>query len=156
MLRHPSRFFRFLKSNRYYRKIFIFDLDKTLWDHTIETSPTISSRTAVENYIHKDRLKILEAIQNDGHSLHIASRSSEREKCIELLDLAFPTITFQTKEIFPTPEWKREHFANIIPPNHTDVFYYFDDELSIIKNIKAFYPNCVPFHVKGGLHSHIF
>ena len=56
------RFLKILKVNTY-RKIFVFDLDRTLWDYTVEKSPNISIKTAMTNYIHKDRLKILEAIQ---------------------------------------------------------------------------------------------
>ena len=57
---------------------FIFDLDRTLWDFTVEDSPSIMTKD-IENYIQKDRNKILRTIQDEGHIISIASRSKAQE-----------------------------------------------------------------------------
>ena len=107
-------FFNFMKMNRHKRKTFIFDLDKTLWDYTVEYSPKIGIKD-IHNYIHSSRLPILQTIQGEGHSLNIASRSREPAACKILLREAYPGINFTSKQIFYTArEHKRLHIDNIL------------------------------------------
>ena len=69
-----------LRLNKNKNRQFIFDLDKTLWDYTVECAPHINGKDVL-NYVHKSRRTILNAIQQDGHTLNIASRSKDPDKC---------------------------------------------------------------------------
>ena len=153
-VRNPH-FFQFLFRNQGSRKRFIFDLDRTLWDYTVETSPNIRI-SDVRNYIHSDRPQMLKYIQDDGHILSIASRSKNKEKCLALLDRYYPGIDFKEKEIYHRPLGKRDHFKSILKGEGSDIFYYFDDELHILKDIKKIYPHCIPIHTPVGLHPYLF
>ena len=149
-----SGFLHFLKKNRNKRVKCIFDLDKTLWDYTVESSPGISVNE-IKNYIHKSRVPILEELQREGHSINIASRSTETTKCAELLHHAFPTIQFSAMQIYHTPFSKREHIRNIID-NEEEKFHLFDDELHILNDISSTFKNAHVYHTPKGLHMGIF
>jgi hypothetical protein len=149
-----SGFLQFLKINRNKQVKCIFDLDRTLWDYTVETSPKINVNE-IKNYIHKSRVPILEELQKEGHSINIASRSTETVKCVKLLHHAFPTIQFSAMQIYYTPFSKQEHINNIIEDKF-EKFYFFDDELYILNNINSIFKNARVFHTPQGLHMGTF
>jgi len=154
-------FFNFMKQVEHKRRNFIFDLDKTLWDFTVETSPSISLHD-IKNYVHRDRRPILKTIKDEGHLLNIASRSKNPTKCLQFLDAAFPDIHFTSKQIFFTPiESKQRHIDSIFVDTHEfdlhtnnpwDPFYFFDDEGKIINDIEQKYKLKHCFHTPNGLH----
>ena len=154
-------FFNFMRLNQHKRKTFIFDLDKTLWDYTVEYCPSIGVKD-IHNYIHSSRLPILQMIQGEGHSLNIASRSKEPAICNKLLSSAFPNIHFKSKHIFFTKyENKRAHINRILHETNEydehshqadDFFYFFDDEKKIIDDTNLTYKSKVCFHTPMGLH----
>ena len=158
-------FFNFMRLNQHKRKTFIFDLDRTLWDFTVEYCPSIGVKD-IHNYIHSSRQPILQTIQGDGHSLNIASRSKEPAICVSLLQEAYPKIHFSNKQIFWTPfEHKRTHINSILREageydEHSyrpeDFFYLFDDEQIIIDDTERAYKSTYCFHTPLGLHYGIF
>ena len=158
-------FFNFVKMNQHKRKSFIFDLDRTLWDFTVEYCLTIKV-AEIHNYVHSSRLPILKTLQNEGHSLNIASRSKEEKKCTHMLNEAFPTIHFSNKQIFFTEsEQKRTHINNILRSNgeydeHTqnpeDFFYLFDDEKVIVNDTNRAFETKQCFHTPLGLNYGVF
>ena len=60
--------------------VFIFDLDLTMWDFTVETDTHIQERNIID-YSPKERHYMLTHLQELGHELNIGSRSSEPEIC---------------------------------------------------------------------------
>ena len=154
-------FFNFLKRSRHTKRNFIFDLDRTLWDFTVETSPNIKLRE-ITNYVHRDRSLILKTIKEEGHTINIASRSKEPNKCLNMLEAAFPNIHFTNKQIFYTDNYdKQPHIHNIMQQSHLpdihsytdwDFFFLFDDEKYIIDDIGSKYKLNRCFHTPNGLH----
>jgi hypothetical protein len=150
-------FYRFLKMNRHKRMNFIFDLDRTLWDFTIEYSPTIKCKDVKQNYIHASRPIILKTLQDEGHILNVASRSKVPNTCCFFLDVVYPEITFLDKQIFYTPEEdKQEHLENILGLNVVYPFYFFDDEKTIMDRAKDKNKLCHGFHTPNGLNFDTF
>jgi len=72
------------------------------------------------------------------YSLNIASRSSEREKCLFFLNQCFPTIHFDQIEIFPAQN-KRTHLQNIVGFNWNE-FIVVDDEILILDDLRTVWP----------------
>jgi len=134
---------------------FIFDLDKTIWDCTIEYTPKITL-DQVHNKINPDAFKILRILQENDFSLNIASRSSEPEKCRFFINECFNDINFDNISIYPTPEYKNNHiqdcYLNQVPEN----FIMFDDEKNILDNLNKNYKNCIPIHCKTPLNFQTF
>jgi hypothetical protein len=131
--------------------IFIFDLDLTLWDFTVEEDEHIKSNE-IFDYSPKERHYMLTHLQELGHELNIGSRSSEPEICKKHLKLLFPNIIFNNMQIYPTPEFKRNHIDAIFKDREITDFYFFDDELNILKDIEIAYPGKAHiFHTPTGL-----
>ena len=150
-------FHRFLKLNQHHRMNFIFDLDRTLWDYTVEQSRTIKYKDVEKNYIHASRPIILKTLQDEGHKLNIASRSSKPHVCCFLLHAIFPEINFSNKQIFYTPEKdKQEHFENILGFDISKTFYFFDDEIKIIQRAKEKNKTSHCFYTPNGLNFETF
>ena len=114
---------------------FIFDLDKTLWNCTIEYIPDITEKY-VYNNVNQDTKEILNSIQENNFSMNIASRSSEPEKCEIFLKYCFKDIYFDSINIFPTELYKTQHIHNIFNNEVPKKFIMFDDEKYILNNIK--------------------
>jgi len=113
----------------------IFDLDRTLWRYTVEYHPRI-----IIPPIGAETRQVLSHLQKKGHSLNIASRSNEPEKCNYFLDTFFPDIKFDTRAIYYTPKTKLEHIWEISQDNEN--FIMFDDEIEILKPISILFPDC--------------
>ena len=119
--------------------VFIFDLDLTMWDFTVETDTHIQGRNIID-YSPKERHYMLTHLQELGHELNIGSRSSEPEICKKYLKNLFPNIVFNNMQIYPTPEFKRTHVDAIFAGRKVTDFYFFDDELHILKDLEIAYP----------------
>ena len=133
------------------RKIFIFDLDKTIWDCTIEEDLYITENE-IKMYVKPERHSILTYLQEKGHEINIGSRSSEPELCKKYLKMLFPNIKFNNMQIYPTPEFKRKHVNAIFSGRDISDFYFFDDELNILEDLKkAYYPYANIFHTPNGV-----
>ena len=130
---------------------FIFDLDLTIWDFTVEEDTHIKS-DEIFNYSPKERHYILTHLQELGHEINIGSRSSEPEICKKYLKRLFPNIIFNNMQIYPTPEFKRQHVKAIFKDREITKFYFFDDELPILKDLEVAYPGKANiFHTPKGL-----
>ena len=150
-------FHRFLKINQHKRMNFIFDLDRTLWDFTVESSPTIKYKDVQKNYIHASRPIILKTLQDEGHVLNVASRSKRPNTCCFFLDTAYPEIDFSNTQVFYTPEEdKQEHLENILGLNVVYPFYFFDDEVKIIRRARDKNKTSHCFHTPRGLNFETF
>jgi hypothetical protein len=95
---------------------------------------------------------MLTHLQELGHELNIGSRSSEPEICKKYLKNLFPNIVFNNMQIYPTPEFKRTHVDAIFAGRKIKDFYFFDDELPILKDLEIAYPEKAHiFHTPKGL-----
>ena len=131
--------------------IFIFDLDLTMWDFTVEKDKHIKFND-IFNYSPKERHYMLTHLQELGHELNIGSRSSEPEICKRYLKRLFPNIVFNNMQIYPTPIYKRQHVEAIFKEREITNFYFFDDELPILKDLEIAYPGKAHiFHTPSGL-----
>jgi len=148
LFRNGNMFKRFI-FNLKEKKLFMFDLDKTLWDCTVEEDLHIRNNK-IFYHTPKERHYMLTHIQEAGHEINISSRSSEPEVCKEFLRRLFPNIIFNSMQIFPTPENKQEHIKNILNGREINDFLIFDDELPILQDIKKTYPECSIFHTPNG------
>tara|TARA_B100000686_G_C16732573_1_gene941616 strand:+ start:908 stop:1396 length:489 start_codon:yes stop_codon:yes gene_type:complete len=145
-----------LRLNKNKNRQFIFDLDKTLWDYTVECAPHINGKDVL-NYVHKSRRTILNAIQQDGHTLNIASRSKDPDKCKYLLKIAYPDVYFSNIQIFNTEDSKQKHIENIMGEKlNKEPFHFFDDELHLIKDIEHKNERVWGYHTPNGLNYNIF
>ena len=115
-------------------KKLIFDLDRTLWRQTIEYHPRIRSPS-----IASETHNVLRYLQERQHTLYVASRSSEIEKCHRFLDTHLSDIHFKQRAIFPTAFGKLNHIHDLKCTDGN--FIFFDDEPHILKHIKKVYPN---------------
>jgi hypothetical protein len=136
-------------------QVFIFDLDKTLWDCKVEHKKEIKGMDIFQ-YTPKERHYMLTYIQDKGHEINIGSRSSEPEKCKDFLRYLFPNIHFNNIQIFPTPEFKQNHVKNILNGRDINEFIFFDEEHNILQDLKKTYPQCTIFHTPNGLYYETF
>jgi predicted enzyme involved in methoxymalonyl-ACP biosynthesis len=130
------------------KRTVIFDLDKTLWNGTIEYTPGITVQELKRAGGIPRTLSILHSLQTRGHSLNIASRSEESDKCRYFIQHLFPGIRFDVVAIYPTGSNKLNHILDIhaaarAVPNE---FFLFDDEKHILDNAKKCYPKCTTVH----------
>ena len=133
------------------RTVFIFDLDLTIWDCTIEEDLHIREKE-IKNYVKPERNLILTYLQERGHEINIGSRSSEPKLCKKYLELLFPNIRFNNMQIYPTPEFKRKHVDAIFSGRNVSDFYFFDDELNILEDLRKQYPKHANiFHTPNGV-----
>ena len=114
-------------------KKIIFDLDRTLWKCTVEVHPRLTLPR-----VHPETYDILKYLQDRGHCLNIASRSSEPEKCRRFLSQLFPSIRFTRCAIYPSQYNKNNHILDVNA--HKEPFLFFDDESRIIESIQKCYP----------------
>ena len=151
MNRFRSNIFRRWVNHITVPSVFIFDLDLTMWDFTVETDTHIKS-DEIFRYSPKERHYMLTHLQELGHEINIGSRSSEPEICKKYLKRLFPNIIFNNMQIYPTPEFKRQHVTAIFKDREITKFYFFDDELPILKDLEVAYPGKANiFHTPEGL-----
>ena len=132
------------------KRIFIFDLDRTLWNFTVEYRPYMRGNDALWRRP-REGPAILEFLQEKGHELNIASRSSEPDRCRELIHELYPKIKFANTHIYLTPLNKRNHINGILARRDVPEFFFFDDEIDIIKDVKQQHKNAVTFHTPNGI-----
>lgn len=123
------------------KRKFIFDLDHTIWNCTLEYQKDTSPEF-MKTKIKPDVYNILKDIQDNGNSLNVASRSSMPISCKAVLASAFPTIKFDHMAIYPTEKYKREHIGECFPGETPHDFIMFDDDKLILNDLGTLYPSC--------------
>ena len=142
-------------------KVFVFDLDFTLWDAggtwCDATNPPYQWRngklldsTGAWIRLYNDVPDILEKLKNENKIIVAASRTFRPDWAQELLHLFEIDVFFDLKEIFPAD--KTKHFKNI--QNHFEIPYsemvFFDDEYRNIEAVSRLGVETV--YVKQGIH----
>lgn len=146
------------------KKLFVFDLDFTLWDTggvwcDCTTPPYRKAKGKIvdannrEMKLYADTPFILAHLKQNGHPLAIASRTSRPEWAKELLQLFNIDHYFDFKEIYPSSKIK--HLSNI----QKDSGYafgdmvFFDDEYRNIEDAQRLGVNAE--FVKNGINQTI-
>ena len=71
--------------------------------------------------------------------------------------LALFSSSFNNMQIYPTPTFKRKHVDAIFKDRLVENFYFFDDELHILKDLEKGYPGKANiFHTPKGLFYETF
>ena len=126
------------------KRKFIFDLDHTIWNCTLEYQQDTSVEF-MKTKIKPDMHDILKNIQDNGNSLNVASRSSMPVECKAVLASAFPTIKFDHMAIYPSERFKRQDFRDCFQGSDRTVphdFIMFDDDKLILNDLGTLYPSC--------------
>jgi magnesium-dependent phosphatase 1 len=127
-------------------KIFVFDLDFTLWDAGGTWCDATNPPYSWENgklldslgswiRLYDDVIDIFESLKEEGKIIVAASRTNRPDWAQDLLGLFNIDIYFDLKEIYPSSKVK--HFNNI--QDHFNIPYhemvFFDDELRNIEDV---------------------
>lgn len=103
---------------------------------------------------------MLRELARDGYRLHVCSRSSEPDKCQELLRVAFPAVPFQSLlqslHIYPTAKHKLTHVLAALGTDNMDEareepFWFFDDEPHILRHLSETFPKATLVHTPNGI-----
>ena len=132
----------------------IFDLDKTIWNMTLEYQNHISLHH-VKQSIDPFVGNVLEAFKRNGNTMHIASRSASTKKCKSLLRHLFPQIAFETMEIYPTERHKDQHIDAILKNRINRTFIMFDDDEEILDHLSKQH-KCVTIHCEHPINQNTF
>ena len=135
-------------------KLFVFDLDYTLWPFWCDTHVTApfkkleGSRKIVDKRnkpvkLYPDTKLILETLKQEGFLIAAASRTETPDVAEELLDVFDIKKFFDYKEIFP--DRKLKHFGNIKRDSGIEYekMIFFDDEQRNIDDIGALGVTCL-------------
>ncbi|XP_066931571.1 magnesium-dependent phosphatase 1-like [Clytia hemisphaerica] len=141
-------------------KLFVFDLDYTLWPFWCDThvTPPFKKLEGSGNIVDKrnkhvklysDTKEILETLKQEGYLIAAASRTETPVIAEELLDLFDIDRFFDFKEIFPGQ--KLNHFSNIKRNSGVDYekMIFFDDEQRNINDVSGLGVTCC--HVDNGI-----
>ena len=136
-------------------RIVMFDLDRTLWrDYTVEYHRgRFDPHEVARAHVPAAHREMLGGLQAAGHELHVCSRSSDPERCRQVLDAAYANIQFTTVNIFPTTaETKAVHVSRALrgDPWNTP-FAFYDDEGVILMNMQRHFPNVRAFLCHDGV-----
>jgi hypothetical protein len=136
-------------------RIVMFDLDRTLWrDYTAEYHRgTFDPHEVAQAHVPMTHRAMLRGLQADGHELHVCSRSSDPERCKQILGAAYADIQFTTVNIFPTAaETKAMHVSRALrgDPWNTP-FAFYDDEEVILRDMQSHFPNARAFLCRNGV-----
>ena len=139
---------RFLNNIRYKRHSFLFGINDTLFKQPLYKF----NIKDVKDNIHPETINILNMIQKEGHSLNIISRMNNDVKAIECVDIGFPMINFDNKEIFMTQMYKNKHVEKLINNNKIDDdFILFDSNSEVIFNVIKEFPVALGIYTNGCL-----
>ena len=141
-------------------KLFVFDLDFTLWDAgglwcDCTTPPYFfkNGKLFDTNYHHlklyPDTIEILEELSNEGHILAVASRTSRPEWAKELMHLFNIDRFFKYKEIYPTTKIKHLKKISEDSGHPLDHLILFDDEYRNIEDARSIGVQAV--YVRNGI-----
>lgn len=128
------------------KKLFIFDLDFTLWDaggtwcdcttppYRRENSCVIDA-TGRKIKLYPDVLEIITKLKDENKHMAIASRTEEPEWAKQILNLFEIRSKFDFEEIFP--DKKTSHLSNIkkLTDVHFQDMVFFDDEYRNIEDV---------------------
>ena len=145
-------------------KLFVFDLDYTLWPFWVDThvEPPFSKdhNGAVRdknNYpikLYPDVRIILEKLKSSGCPIAVASRTEAPSEAKDLLKKMNLDHYFTYKEIYPGK--KIAHFGNFREASKVayEDMIFFDDEYRNIRDIQALGVTCI--HVPNGVNIRSF
>ncbi|MDA3880322.1 MAG: magnesium-dependent phosphatase-1 [Prolixibacteraceae bacterium] len=141
-------------------KIFVFDLDFTLWHlsgtwcdctcppYKIKNGKVLDSCNAEMN-LYPETISILEELKSEGYHLAVASRTDQPDWARELMILLKIDHYFDYKEIYPSS--KTKHLGRIKDTsgyNFTQIIF-FDDEYRNIADTQHL--GVTAIHVKNGI-----
>ncbi|KAF5303716.1 hypothetical protein FQR65_LT00860 [Abscondita terminalis] len=126
-------------------QLIVFDLDYTLWPFWVDThvnppfrkssSGVVVDSTGAKVKCYKEVPKVLQSLHDDGYILGIASRTSEIDGALQLVDLFGWAKYFTYKEIFPGR--KTTHFAKKQSGIQYKDMLFFDDESRNINDLRG-------------------
>jgi len=142
-----------LPKNNHVRHL-MFDLDKTLWNMTVEWKTDLNIKADAITYVPPAFVEAMVYLSSH-YTLHVCSRSSMPEQCYQLLETAYPSVHFQSITIYPTvEETKYNHVKSALgSAAHSTPFYFFDDEITILRGIQRDFPLAIPVHGPNGFLS---
>jgi magnesium-dependent phosphatase 1 len=142
------------------KKLFVFDLDFTLWDaggtwcdctippYRMQNGQLYDAEGA-HIKLYADTIPILQKLKQDGRQIGIASRTTAPKIARQLMDIfkIKPFVDFE--EIFPAD--KTEHFIKIAAKSKIDFneMIFFDDESRNIRDVSLMGVHCI--HVTKGI-----
>ena len=142
-------------------RLVVFDLDFTLWDcggtwcdclrpPFRRSDGRVRDATGREVHLYKDVHRILDACDQDGLLMALASRTEEPSWARELLALLQIDHRFAFSEIYPSS--KLRHFDALL--NQTEISFdsmlFFDDEMRNIREVSGLGVKSI--HLKSGIH----
>ena len=132
----------------------LFDLDKTLWNMTVEWNKDLNVDADATKYVPREYVDVMETLSSQ-YTLHVCSRSSMPMECYRLLENAYPSVKFQSITIYPTEkESKFNHVKSALGSDAlTTPFYFFDDETTILRNIQRDFPLATTIYGPDGFLS---
>lgn len=145
-------------------KLFIFDIDETLWNMTAELNTSLCEYEVKEK-LFKDTKIIFQKLKENNKIIATASKGWYRDITIKYLKFAELYDFIDQNEIFPTGENKKYpfklikkndkkyHILNILENYNIDFneIIYFDDNINIINNLKIDFPLITYIHCDQGL-----
>jgi len=136
----------------------LFDLDRTLWPrYTVEYDHRpFDAQCVAGEHVPLTHMHMLRELSRDGHHLHVCSRSSEPDKCQELLRVAFPAVPFKSLHIYPTTKHKLTHVlaalgTDDVEKAREEPFWFFDDEPCILRHLSETFPKATLVHTPNGI-----
>ncbi|MFT3738558.1 MAG: magnesium-dependent phosphatase-1 [Breznakibacter sp.] len=142
------------------KKLFVFDLDFTLWDAggtwcdcTIPPFRMVNGRLldaeGAHIRVYDDVQKILDTLKKNGKHIGIASRTTSPKIARELMKIFGIRPYVDYEEIFP--DTKTSHFIQIAAKSRIDFsdMVFFDDEYRNIHDVSLLGVDCV--HITNGI-----
>jgi magnesium-dependent phosphatase 1 len=146
------------------KKLFVFDLDFTLWDaggtwcdctippYRIKQDEVLDSEGA-HIKLYPDVIKILNRLREQGKIIAVASRTNAPKNAKQLLNLLKIDQLIDFKEIYPKE--KTNHLKEIALRSGVDYkqMVFFDDEMRNINDVATLGVECI--HIPEGINESI-
>ena len=143
------------------KKLFVFDLDFTLWNTgnvwcDCTTPPYQWSNNILMDankkqlFLYPETIEILEMLYNEGHILAVASRTNEPTWAIQLMQLFDIEKYFSYVEIYPSSKIKHLNKISKTSGVHFSDIIFFDDEHRNITDTKSLGVNSI--YVENGIN----
>lgn len=162
-----NNFNKLIRTNYANKKLFIFDLDKTLWNFNAERNKSMDKFSVMET-IYPHTFPILNYLRGD-YKLAIASKGWYPNVSYKYMKYANLTVYFDHIEIYPTgldkkypynkfDDDKRSHIikiSDILDIDYKDSVFVDDDIKNVLK-AKVHFPDMKVIHCKNGIDYDIF
>ena len=121
---------------------------------TVEWKNDLNVNRDAAAHVPQQYVNAMEALSSQ-YTLHVCSRSSMPTECYQLLEKAYPTVRFHSITVYPTEEETKFHHVKsaLGSAAHNTPFYFFDDELTILRNIQRDFPLATAVHGPEGFLS---